>query len=144
MARIKLDMPARLLATVHIPVRISDINYGNHVGNDAFVSILHEARLQWLLQHGCTELNAGGSGLILSDLVVEFKQQSFYGDLVTVEVYLGEISRVGFELYYSLATKRNGIHQLLAHAKTSMICYNYETNKTVSIPVALNTIFKGN
>ena len=77
MARIKLDMPARLLATVHILVRISDINYGNHVGNDAFVSILHEARLQWLLQHGCTELNAGGSGLILSDLVVEFKQQSF-------------------------------------------------------------------
>jgi acyl-CoA thioester hydrolase len=56
MARVKIDIPENILAIVNIPVRISDINYGNHVGNDAIVSIIHEARVQWLTQHNFTEI----------------------------------------------------------------------------------------
>ena len=48
MARIKLDILNPTIATFIIPVRITDLNYGNHVGNDAFVSIIHEARMKWL------------------------------------------------------------------------------------------------
>jgi len=54
MARIKIDIPEKVMATFPIPVRIADINYGNHVGNDAFVSIIHEARMQWIRQYGYT------------------------------------------------------------------------------------------
>ena len=86
MARIKIDIPEKIIATFHIPVRIADINYGNHVGNDAFVSIIHEARMQWLQQYGYTELNIEGTGLIMSDLTVEFKNESFYGDVVEVKL----------------------------------------------------------
>ena len=46
MARIKLEMPEQFMGSFQVPVRITDINYGNHLGNDAFVSILHEARMQ--------------------------------------------------------------------------------------------------
>jgi acyl-CoA thioesterase FadM len=98
MARIKIDIPEKVIGTFIIPVRIADINYGNHVGNDAFVSIIHEARIQWLNQHGYTELKIEGVGLIMSDLAIEFKNESFYGDVVEVKIIAGEISRVGFEL----------------------------------------------
>ena len=55
MARIKLTVPEKnILTAVLIPVRIGDINYGNHLGNDAFVSIIHEARVQWLRQNNYT------------------------------------------------------------------------------------------
>lgn len=47
MARVKLNIPENIISVIIIPVRINDINYGNHVGNDAFVSIIHEARVQW-------------------------------------------------------------------------------------------------
>ncbi|MEO9210776.1 MAG: thioesterase family protein, partial [Ginsengibacter sp.] len=76
MARIKLELPQKSIATVSIPVRITDINYGNHVGNDALVSILHESRMLFLKQHGFTELNAGGNALILNELVVLYKNES--------------------------------------------------------------------
>jgi len=101
------------MATFQIPVRIADINYGNHVGNDAFVSIIHEARMQWLKQYGYTELKIEGVGLIMSDLTLEFKNESFYGDIVEVNLGAGEISRVGFELYYRLFAKRNDENILL-------------------------------
>ncbi len=140
MARIKIEIPEKIIGTYIIPIRIADINYGNHVGNDAFVSIIHEARMQWLQQYGYTELQIEGIGLIMSDLALEFKNESFYGDIVEVRLGAAEISRVGFELYYQLFAKRNTETILLANAKTGMVCFDYDTNKVVSIPEKLKTI----
>src|SRR5829696_8851297 len=107
MPRIKLDIEGELLFKAYLTARISDINYGNHVGNDAFVSMIHEARVQWLNTKGLTELDIHGVGLIMSDLTVEFKQECFYGEHLEIEVIRGEVSRVGFELYYIASTTRN-------------------------------------
>jgi acyl-CoA thioesterase FadM len=143
MARIKLEIPEKVIGTFTIPVRISDINYGNHVGNDAFVSIIHEARLQWLKQYGYTELQVEGIGLIMSDLALEFKNESFYGDVVEVRLGAGDITRVGFDLYYQLFAKRNTENILLANAKTGMVCYDYEASKVAPIPEKLKAILEG-
>ena len=143
MARIKIDIPEKVMATFFIPVRIADINYGNHVGNDAFVSIIHEARIQWLKQYNYTELKIEGIGLIMSDLAIEFKSESFYGDMIEVKFGAGEISRVGFELYYRLFAKRNDENILLANAKTGMVCYDYKAKKVAPIPENLKAILEG-
>ncbi|HJY22446.1 MAG TPA: hypothetical protein VJ279_06150, partial [Hanamia sp.] len=65
MARVKIELPPTSIASVTIPVRITDLNYGNHVGNHAMVAIIHEARVQFLNLHGFTEMNAGGTSLIM-------------------------------------------------------------------------------
>ena len=140
MARIKLEIPEKIIGTFTIPIRITDVNYGNHVGNDAFVSLLHEARMQWLWQYGYTELNIEDIGLIMSDLALEFKNESFYGDVVEVKLGAGEISKVSFELYYQLFAKRNNGIILLANAKTGMVCYDYDAKKVASIPEKLKAI----
>ena len=140
MARIKITFPTNCIATLSIPVRITDVNYGDHVGNDAFVAIIHEARMQWLAQHGYTELQVAGIGLIMSDLAVEFKNESFYGDMIEVKLAVGEISRVSFELYYQLTAKRNNGSILLANAKTGMVCYDYSAKKVAGVPKKLKVI----
>ncbi len=134
MARVKIIVPNNKTGSFSIPVRISDINYGNHVGNDSIVSILHEARVQWLTNNNFTELNIAGAGLIMADLEIEFKKESFYGDIVEVQLFVGEISRIGFDLYYTLYTKRTEGRTNLANAKTGMICYDYANKKVVPIP----------
>ena len=140
MARVKIVIPENKIASFTIPVRISDINYGNHVGNDSIISIIHEARVQWLSQYNFTELNIDGIGLIMSDLEIEFKKESFYGDIIETQLSVGGISRVGFELYYQLYTSRNEKHIELAIAKTGMVCYDYLNKKVAAIPGALKTI----
>jgi acyl-CoA thioesterase FadM len=129
---------------ITIPVRITDINYGNHLGNDAFVSIIHEARMQWLHQYGYTELNIEGTGLILADLIVEFKNESFYGDSIEVTIAAGEISKVSFELYYRLETKRNNQPILLALAKTGMVCYDYDAKKITAVTGTIKELLQKN
>lgn len=136
MNRIKLEVPLNIAFTCNIPVRITDINYGNHLGNDAILSILHESRVQYLMHLGFTELNIGNNvSLIMSDVAIEFKREGFYGDIIEISIRLGNISRVGFDLYYVLTTKNN--RTLLAQAKTGMVCFDYTNKKVASVPTQL-------
>jgi acyl-CoA thioester hydrolase len=134
MARIKLTIPDNKIASVNIPVRITDINYGNHLGNDVLVSIVHEARAQWLRSNGYSEIDVEGTGLIMSDLAVEYIHESFYGDELQIDISVGETARVSFELYYTIQTTRNEKIILIARAKTGMVCYNYAIKKVAAVP----------
>ena len=141
MPRVKIDLPEKLFdISIKIPVRITDINYGDHVGNDSIVSIIHEARMQFLRNHNYTELNIEGIGLIMSALVVEFKNESFYQDIIDVKMGRGDISKVSFELFYNLSVTRDNKQITIANANTTMVCYNYELKKVVSIPGKLKEI----
>lgn len=137
MARIKLIIPGNTIYTILIPVRITDINYGNHLGNDAMVSIIHEARVQWLKKNNFSELNAAGVGLIMSDLAIEYIHESFYGDVLEISISAGEITRVSFELFYEIQVSRNEKNMLIAKAKTGMVCYDYTMKKVVAVPELL-------
>ena len=137
MARIRIELPETFSFSCQIPVRITDINYGGHAGNDTVLSIIHEARMQFLKGIGYTEMQFAGVGMIMSDVAIEFKNELFYGDVITASVVTGEISRIGFELLYKLETLRpanGGKRILVATAKTGMICYNYEKKKIISVP----------
>ena len=130
MPRNKIELPEKFFSVaINIPIRITDINYGDHVGNDSLVAIIHEARMQFLQHYGFAELNIDGVGLIMSDLIIEFKNQSFYNDIINVKIGSGDISKVSFELFYSLNTVRNNEQLTVAIAKTTMVCYDYEIKK---------------
>jgi len=140
MARIKIELPKKCIATFKIPVRITDINYGNHVGNDSLVAIIHEARMQFLHQYGYTEMNVSGTSLIMNELFVEFKNEAFYKDMLEVKIFTGEIFKVGFEFFYSLSAIRDKSSLLIANAKTGMVCFNYEEKKLIPVPEELKKI----
>ncbi len=141
MSRVKIDLPENFFnISIKIPVRITDINYGDHVGNDSLVAIIHEARMQFLQSHDFTELNIEGIGLIMSDLIFEFKNESFYKDVIDVKMGRGNISKVSFELFYSLTAVRNNQEIIIANAKTTMVCYDYALKKVVAVPGKLKDI----
>ena len=135
MARIKIDLPGKFLFTANIPVRITDVNFGGHVGNDTILSIVHEARAQFFAHCGYTELDFAGAGTIMSDVAIEYKNQTYYGDTILASVAVGEITKVAFDLFYKLEKKcAEGRLVPVAFAKTWMVCYNYDQKKVIAIP----------
>jgi acyl-CoA thioesterase FadM len=132
MPRIKIQLPEQFNFSTEIPVRISDLNYGGHVGNDTVLTLIHEARVQFLRFHQYTELDIEGVSLIMGDAALEFKAESFYGDSIRIFVTAGDFSRVGFDLYYKLVRTSDGA--IIATGKTGMVCFNYTTRKVVSVP----------
>jgi len=140
MGRVKIKFPEQKpLYTASIPVRITDINYGNHLGNDALLSLIHESRMQLLSQWGYDELNAGGSALIMADVMIAYRGEAFYGDILQVKLYAEELTNHSFDLLYHIATEREDKILEIAHAKTGMICFDYGTRKIVPMGEGLRT-----
>lgn len=135
MTRIKIDLPEKFSFSTIIPVRITDLNFAGHVGNDSILSILHEARVQFFAHYGYSELNLAGVGTIMSDVGIEFKNELFYGDVLKASVTAGEFSRVSFELFYKLEKiTAEGKGMPVAFAKTGVVAYDYTQKKLVAVP----------
>ena len=134
MSRIKIDLPTTFTFSTIIPIRITDLNYGNHVGNDTVLTILHEARMQYLVSLGYTELEFAGTGMIMRDVAIEFKTELFYGDQVIAHVTTGEVSKAGFEIIYKLEKDAGDKKVLVASASTGMVCFDYSRKKIVMLP----------
>ena len=134
MARIKIELPTTFNFSIAIPIRITDINYGGHVGNDTILSLIHEARVQFLKLYGYEELKFGGVGLIMSDASIEFKNEVFYGDIIKASVAIENFSKASFDIFYKLEKESDEKLQLVATAKTGMVCYDYKAKKVVPIP----------
>ena len=90
-----------------------------------------EALMLWLKSHGYDELNAGGNSLIMADVMIAYKGEGFYGDILTVKVYSDEVTDRSFDLLYHIGAERGGEQKDIAHAKTGMICFDYNTRKIV-------------
>ena len=137
MARVKIDLPERVVFTCEIPVRITDVNYGGHVGNDSLLAFLHEARVQFLGHFGFSEQDAGGRGIIMADAVLVYKSEIFYGEILTIDVGLADVQRHGLDVTYKVSSKGKEV----ARAKTGIVFFDYERRAISSMPEEFKTRF---
>ena len=143
MPKLSLEVPFSFQFETTIPFRITDINYGGHLGNDAFLYLVHEARMQFLNKYGLSELDFAGIGLIMRDAGIEFRDELFYGDTVIASVTVAEFTKASFEIYYKLEKEVEGKRKLVALAKTGMIGYDYGKKKIAALPeAAVNQLAK--
>ncbi|WP_298302639.1 thioesterase family protein [Hydrotalea sp.] len=134
MERIKLQLPDVFPFSTEMKIRVTDMNYGGHVGNDRFLAILQEARMEYLLSLGYSELNMEDVGLIMRDAAIEFKKELHYGDIIQIDVVAAGIDAMGFDLFYKISIKTADELILAGTAKTGMLCYNYAMKKLAPIP----------
>ncbi len=137
MARVIIELPSEFRFSTNISIRITDINYGGHAGNDTILSLIHEARMQFLRSIGYTEMNCGGTGLIMTDAAIEFKKELFYGEVVTISVVATNFSKISFELFYKMEKRWEGKTVLVAKVKTSMVCFDYAAKKLAAFSPAV-------
>ena len=139
MARIELNLPDDFSFSIDVRVRISDINYGNHLGNDALLSLVHEARLQFLQSRGFSELDIDGCGLILTDAVIVYKSQGFHGDLLTILAAVDDFNKYGCDFFFKVIQKNSG--KEVARAKTGIVFFDYNRQKMAPVPSAFLDAF---
>lgn len=131
MARVHLDLPEAFLFSTELPLRVGDMNYANHLGNDRVLGLVQELRMRWLTSHGLSELDVGGAGIILADAAVVFKAEGRYGMVLRGELGVGEVQSRNVELLYRLTDTATGAE--IARAKTGVLCFDYQARKVVSL-----------
>ena len=140
MARIKIDLPESFPFQTEIPVRITDLNYGGHVGNDIFLSLIHEIRVQFLKHYGFSEMNIDGVGTIMNEAAITYKAEVFYGSVITAKVSVAELSSMSCELLYLLSDKATG--KEVARAKTGLVFFDYDKKRIAHMPEIFRKTFE--
>jgi len=132
MARTKLVEQEVYAFRYRVTLGPRDINYGGHLGNDAVVSLLGTARAVLFHSLGLSTLDLGdaGTGIIMSDLVVNYKATARMFDEITIDTHIGEFVRTGFRVFHRLRKK----DLLIALAEAGMITYNYNLKKAAAVP----------
>lgn len=138
MARVRLDLPEEFEFSTEIRVRISDINYGGHLGNDSLLSLINEARLRFLNKNDFTESDIDGFGLIMVDAAIVYRSEGFYGEVLNIEVTTDEFSRYGCDFVYRITNKETG--KEIARAKTGIAFIDYEKKRVVRVPEKFKAI----
>lgn len=132
MARVSIPLPEHFPFSMELRVTINLINRGDHLGNDALVSCLNEARLQYLQVVFGTGSENMGFSMINADLAVIYKSEAFYGEVLNIEVAATEFSRHGCDLVYRVTEKQTG--RLVALAKTAMLLFDLESRQLKTVP----------
>ncbi len=143
MDRVKINFPKISHHSVTIPILIQHINYGNHVGNDSVVSLLHHARVSFLQAFDYSELDVGGVGLIMADLQVQYKQQMFLNDVIRIDVAVLDLTATGFSLYYKILKIVAKTETVCVLGKTNMLCFDYAMQKIAGLPDTFSLQFRG-
>ena len=139
MARLHINLPGKFLFSTDIAVRVSDLNYGGHVGNDTMLTLLQEARIQFYRSLGFKDETTfeGRVGQIIIDAAVQYKAESFLGDVLEIQIAAEDFTKFGFDLLYHVKNKATG--QEVARGKTGIVCFDYSRKKVVRIPELLST-----
>lgn len=137
MARIQIDLPDAFIFKTEIVVRAADVNYGGHVGNDTLLTLMQEARIRFYRAQGFKdEISFEGSiGQIIADVAVQYKAESFLGDILVFEIAIADITKYGFDMIYRIHNKQTRIE--VARGKTGIVCFDYAKHKVASIPLSL-------
>lgn len=137
MPRIHIDLPSAFLYTTEISVRVSDLNYGGHLGHDTVLTLLQEARVLFYRSLGYRDETSfeGSVGQIIADVAVQYKSESFLEDLLLISIGVSDVTRYGFDMVYHVVNKTTG--KEVAIAKTGIVCFDYTKRKVAAIPASL-------
>ncbi|CAH0992597.1 hypothetical protein SIN8267_02730 [Sinobacterium norvegicum] len=140
MARIDIQLPDYFDFSTTLDIHISHINRGDHLGNDALISLLNEARCRYLADKGVDNMRILGSQLINADLAVAYKSEARYGEQLEIEIQANEFQKYGCDFVYRISEKSSG--RLVALAKTAMLTFDYDNNALTPAPDGFEAFFQ--
>lgn len=140
MARIEIEIPEKFHFSTELIIRIEDVNYGNHMGNEVIANYANEIRMRFLNQLGYPdETRVEGLGLIMTHSIALFKSQGFFGDEIKANIAATNFGRSGFDFVMQFDNVLRD--RVLAVALNHMVFYDYQADKVRAIPERFRSFF---
>jgi acyl-CoA thioesterase FadM len=139
MTRIKINLPHNFLYETTLKVQISNVNYGNHLGHDSLISLIHEARMQFLYNYELNETDIDGVGFVVSDLAIQYKNEAFYGDKLLFEIAVKEENKKRCTIFYKVSDIKKE-HEV-ARCQTGIVFFDFKERTSTEIPKKFKKIF---
>lgn len=143
MPRIRIERQTVYPHEATISIRVSDLNYGAHLGYDRVLTLAHEIRVRLFSSWGVTELNLGDArtGIVASDAGANYVGEGFAGDRLSVGTRALEIGPVTFRLAHRFIHAGTGAP--LAFAEIGFVAFDYQRRAPGRLPEAFIARLRG-
>ncbi|SHE55828.1 Acyl-CoA thioesterase FadM [Modicisalibacter ilicicola DSM 19980] len=137
MERVQLEFPGGdVVHRYPLSVRIGDMNYGRHLGHDALLGLLHEARAQAFVALGFREWDVAGHTSVVADLAVQYRGEAKWPDTLEAETAIPRSQGRGLSVYQRL--HRPTDERTIAVARMNLVLLDPATGRPVAVPDAVN------
>jgi acyl-CoA thioesterase FadM len=102
--------------------------------------MLNEALLRFIKSKGFPDLVIDGLAFINADLAIAYRSEASHWDVLRIDVAVADFHKYGCDFVYRVTNKRTG--KEVAVAKTGMLFFDYERNKTAEVPRIFRSLFK--
>ena len=98
------------------------------------LSLVSEARVRFLKSMGYSELNVEGVGIVVTDVMAQYRAEAFHGETMRVEMAAGDFNKYGCDFFWRMSDLASG--REVARGKHGILFLDYSVKKPVSAPPA--------
>ncbi|MBP6731294.1 MAG: acyl-CoA thioesterase, partial [Chitinophagales bacterium] len=115
-----------------LDIRWSDMDEMRHVNNAVYLTYFEQARVYYF-NEAC-QWNWKEIGAILANAHVDYIRPVVFPNPTTVYVRTSKLGNKSFEVHYLITSVVNGVEELTTTGHSTMVMFDYKTNKSVTIP----------
>lgn len=115
-----------------LDIRWSDMDEMRHVNNAVYLTYFEQARVYYF-NEAC-QWNWKEIGAILANAHVDYIRPVVFPNPTTVYVRTSKLGNKSFEVHYLITSVVNGVEELTTTGHSTMVMFDYKTNKSVAIP----------
>ena len=120
--------------TAKIETRFSDIDKFGHVNNAVYLTYMEQSRISYFNEVIGKNNEWEKTGIILAKAEIDFLNPILFEDKIEIEIAVSRLGNKSFDMTYKILKTQNELPILMASGKTILVCYNYSSNATISIP----------
>lgn len=115
-----------------VDIRWSDMDEMRHVNNAVYLTYFEQARVYYF--HESCQWDWKMDGAILANAHVEYLRPVVFPNPTFIYVRTSKMGSKSFELQYMITSFVDGKEELTTTGFTTMVMFDYKTNKTTLIP----------
>ena len=117
-----------------IQVRFADMDMMGHANNSAYSTFIEYARMKYFDDVVAEEgVWSKLEGLILARLEIDFRLPIVLGDAIFIYTRCSRMGTKSFDMECVIVKIENDIETIMAETKAVIVCFDYSTNKTVTV-----------
>lgn len=134
MERVRIEWPERAWRHEHgLGVRLGDMNYAHHLGHDALLGLLQEARGAALATLEVHERDIGGYPGVVADLMVQYQSEARWPDRLIIETAIPEPEGKALAVFQRASQAETG--RVVATARLTLLLVGPDAG-VVALPSA--------
>lgn len=133
------DNELQEIYTHQINVRISDLNYGNHLSFNSLAGMLQESNVRWLksINLNSTEINIQDNiAWMVKELNIKYISEAFYDNNLVISMHLKSTRQTSITIHYEInnttLNKKTGI------AACELVFVSTISKKITTIPSCIS------